>query len=114
MNLTRLSKYKTLDLRASPSSLPQLVAILTSRRFEVPSSPLAAVFPRYFPAQKHHSPQRHYSTSSQIMADRPTLVKPPPLDPSKSAIENVLELTELSAISPVRTAIPALLGSPPS
>lgn len=39
------------------------------------------------------------------MADRPdrrTLVKQPPLDPSKSAIENVLELTELSAIAPVR------------
>lgn len=35
------------------------------------------------------------------MADRPTLVKPPPVDPSKSAIENVLELTELSAIGPV-------------
>ena len=35
------------------------------------------------------------------MADRPTLVKPPPLDPSKSSIENVLELTELSAIGPV-------------
>ncbi|KAG0651364.1 Acyl-coenzyme A thioesterase 8 [Hyphodiscus hymeniophilus] len=34
------------------------------------------------------------------MADRPTLVKPPPLDPSKSAIENVLELTELDAIGP--------------
>ncbi|KUJ23448.1 acyl-CoA thioesterase-like protein II [Mollisia scopiformis] len=37
------------------------------------------------------------------MADRPdrrTLVRQPPLDPSKSAIENVLELTELSAIAP--------------
>lgn len=34
------------------------------------------------------------------MADRQTLVKPPPLDPSKSAIENVLELRELSVIGP--------------
>ncbi|KAE8450277.1 hypothetical protein EG329_006705 [Mollisiaceae sp. DMI_Dod_QoI] len=33
-------------------------------------------------------------------SDRRTLVRPPPLDPSKSAIENVLELTELSAIAP--------------
>ena len=39
------------------------------------------------------------------MADRRTLVKQPPLDPSKSAIENVLELTELSAIAPVRDFI---------
>jgi len=35
------------------------------------------------------------------MADHPTLVKPPPIDPSKSAIENVLELTELGVIGPV-------------
>lgn len=35
------------------------------------------------------------------MADRPTLVRVPPVDPSKSAIENVLELTELAAIGPV-------------
>ncbi|RDW92594.1 acyl-CoA thioesterase II-like protein [Coleophoma crateriformis] len=34
------------------------------------------------------------------MADRSTLVRPPPLDPSKSAIENVLELTELGVIGP--------------
>ncbi|CAG8972054.1 hypothetical protein HYALB_00004918 [Hymenoscyphus albidus] len=34
------------------------------------------------------------------MADRRTLVRPPPLDPSKSAIENVLELTELKQIGP--------------
>ncbi|KAG9243099.1 acyl-CoA thioesteras-like protein II [Calycina marina] len=34
------------------------------------------------------------------MADRRTLVKPPPIDPSKSDIENVLELRELSAIAP--------------
>lgn len=34
------------------------------------------------------------------MATTPTLVKPRPLDPSKSAIENVLELTELTSIGP--------------
>ncbi|KAI9056111.1 hypothetical protein LZ554_001039 [Drepanopeziza brunnea f. sp. 'monogermtubi'] len=34
------------------------------------------------------------------MTNRPTLVPPPPLNPSKSAIENVLELTELAAIAP--------------
>ena len=30
-----------------------------------------------------------------------TLIKPPPIDPSKSAIENVLELTHLTDIGPV-------------
>ncbi|KAH7418088.1 acyl-CoA thioesterase-like protein II [Cadophora sp. MPI-SDFR-AT-0126] len=34
------------------------------------------------------------------MANRPTLVPPPPINPKKSAIENVLELTELAAIAP--------------
>ncbi|TEY70311.1 hypothetical protein BOTCAL_0107g00260 [Botryotinia calthae] len=34
------------------------------------------------------------------MTDRPTLVPPPPINPSKSAIENVLELRELSQIAP--------------
>ncbi|KAL3426537.1 Acyl-coenzyme A thioesterase 8 [Phlyctema vagabunda] len=34
------------------------------------------------------------------MADRATLVRPPPLDPAKSSIENVLELTELAVIGP--------------
>ncbi|KAI9642042.1 acyl-CoA thioesterase [Ciborinia camelliae] len=34
------------------------------------------------------------------MTDRPTLVPPPPINPSKSAIENVLELRELSQIGP--------------
>ncbi|KAA8569450.1 hypothetical protein MFRU_004g02270 [Monilinia fructicola] len=34
------------------------------------------------------------------MTDRPTLVSPPPINPSKSAIENVLELRELSQIAP--------------
>ncbi|RFU24201.1 hypothetical protein B7463_g12142, partial [Scytalidium lignicola] len=34
------------------------------------------------------------------MANRPTLVKPPPVDPSKSAIENVLDLTALTDIGP--------------
>lgn len=35
------------------------------------------------------------------MTDRPTLVPPPPINPSKSAIENVLQLRELSQIGPV-------------
>ncbi|KAI9741731.1 MAG: hypothetical protein M1834_000117 [Cirrosporium novae-zelandiae] len=34
------------------------------------------------------------------MSTHPTLVRPPPLDPSKSAIENVLELTPLLDIGP--------------
>ncbi|KAF7870309.1 hypothetical protein EAF04_004055 [Stromatinia cepivora] len=34
------------------------------------------------------------------MTNRPTLVPPPPINPSKSAIENVLELRELSQIGP--------------
>ncbi len=35
------------------------------------------------------------------MSERATLIKPPPLDPNKSSIENVLELTPLSDIGPV-------------
>lgn len=31
-----------------------------------------------------------------------TLIKPPPEDPNKSPIENVLEVTELAVIGPVR------------
>ncbi|CZT47698.1 related to acyl-CoA thiolesterase [Rhynchosporium secalis] len=34
------------------------------------------------------------------MSTRQTLITPPPLNPKKSAIENVLELTELAAIAP--------------
>ncbi|KAK3335481.1 acyl-CoA thioesterase-like protein [Cercophora scortea] len=34
------------------------------------------------------------------MGDRPTLVRPPPLDPNKSAIENVLDVTELAVLGP--------------
>ena len=33
---------------------------------------------------------------------RATLIKPPPPNPNQSAIEDVLELTELGAIAPVR------------
>ena len=39
------------------------------------------------------------------MSDFPTLVKPPPLDPSKSQIEGLLELTQLGPIDPVRTQV---------
>ncbi|TVY60838.1 Acyl-coenzyme A thioesterase, partial [Lachnellula suecica] len=45
-------------------------------------------------------PRRHFVNPSKDMADKPTLVKPPPVDPSKAAIENVLELTDLYAIGP--------------
>lgn len=34
-------------------------------------------------------------------AARPTLIRPPPEDPSKAAIENSLEVTELAVIAPV-------------
>ncbi|KAI9849149.1 MAG: hypothetical protein M1837_005379 [Sclerophora amabilis] len=34
------------------------------------------------------------------MSEHPTLIKPPPVDPSKSVIENVLELTALADIGP--------------
>ena len=35
------------------------------------------------------------------MADRPTLLRPPPNDPDKAPIENVLEVTELAVLGPV-------------
>lgn len=34
------------------------------------------------------------------MAEKSTLIKPPPPDPSKSPIESVLELTKLDIIDP--------------
>lgn len=37
------------------------------------------------------------------MANRVTLVDPPPQDPSKAPIENVLELTPVVDLGPVRT-----------
>lgn len=37
------------------------------------------------------------------MGHQPTLVKPPPEDPNKSPIENVLEVTELAVLGPVST-----------
>jgi hypothetical protein len=45
------------------------------------------------------TPSRPFTLNA--MAEHATLVKPPPINPSKSAIENVLELTELAAIAPV-------------
>jgi hypothetical protein len=39
------------------------------------------------------------------MSDFPTLVKPPPLDPEKSQIEGILELTQLGPIDPVRSQL---------
>jgi hypothetical protein len=35
------------------------------------------------------------------MSERTTLVRPPPEDPNKSPIENVLEVTELAVLGPV-------------
>lgn len=43
--------------------------------------------------------------SFSLMANRSTLVKPPPLDSAKSSIENVLELTDLSVIGPVSLSL---------
>ena len=37
------------------------------------------------------------------MGERSTLIKPPPEDPNKAPIENVLEITELAVLGPVRT-----------
>lgn len=37
------------------------------------------------------------------MARNTTLLMPPPIEPSKSIIENLLELTDLSTIEPVST-----------
>lgn len=45
------------------------------------------------------------------MVEHATLIKPPPVDPTKSAIENVLELTALSAIAPVSERETAVLPS---
>lgn len=50
-----------------------------------------------------HARYTLFTTGTMADRARATLVKPPPLDPTKSAIENVLELTELSAIAPVNT-----------
>lgn len=36
------------------------------------------------------------------MNDRSTLLRPPPDDPNKAPIENVLEVTELAVLGPVR------------
>ena len=35
------------------------------------------------------------------MNDRTTLLRPPPADPNKSPIENVLDVTELAVLGPV-------------
>lgn len=39
----------------------------------------------------------------QTVAGRPTIMKPPPDDPSKAPIENILEITQLSVLGPVRS-----------
>lgn len=66
------------------------------------------------PTRKEY-PYLSLSVSAQMigikMPDNPTLLKPPPLDPTKSAIENVLELTELAAIGDVCPCSPFLADS---
>jgi acyl-coenzyme A thioesterase 1/2/4 len=42
------------------------------------------------------------------MLKRVTIFEPPPLDNSKAAIENVLDLTPISDIGPVRSSLSAL------
>lgn len=43
------------------------------------------------------------------MADRPTLLRQPPPDPTKAPIENVLEVTELAVLGPVSHGLHVLL-----
>lgn len=40
------------------------------------------------------------------MADRPTLLRPPPEDPGKAPIENALDVTELAVLGPVSGPAP--------
>jgi hypothetical protein len=56
---------------------------------------------------RQQPPQGQTRPFTADMVDHSTLVKPPPIDPCKSAIENVLELTELSEIAPVRLPDPS-------
>lgn len=56
-------------------------------------------------------PVIHLSTltrSKYAMAKRVTIFEPPPLDSSKAAIENVLDLTPISDIGPVRFSLPTM------
>ena len=49
---------------------------------------------------------------TMVQSSSGTLVKPPPIDPSKSQIENVLELTPIADIGPVSHLPPPLTPSP--
>lgn len=60
----------------------------------------------FLSAQSRRQKRTFLYPPSNTMADRRTLVRPPPLDPMKSAIENVLELTELKQIGPVSASSP--------
>lgn len=44
--------------------------------------------------------------------ERTTLLRPPPPDPNKAPIENVLEVTELAILGPVRTRGPCRAAQP--
>lgn len=109
------------QLRASPTLLYLLVSSYQQDMKRVKISNLITTHRRYHirtltrslrcsPTTETARPpflQKRPSSSfhSLTMADHPTLVKPPPVDPSKSAIENVLELTELGAIGPVSSSL---------
>ena len=73
-----------------------LTSLLSRRRLPIRAPSIALLN-----LQQRYPLANGRSFTSAAMADHPTLVKPPPIDPSKSSIENVLELTELSAIAPV-------------
>jgi hypothetical protein len=49
--------------------------------------------------------ERTDSTALKMEERRATIMKPPPDDPSKAPIENILEITELGVLGPVRFAL---------
>lgn len=99
MRLTKISRSLISTFHSDgavfpPRSLPCVT------RFNLRTSPLSSALLR----QASSTYRNYYTTNTSRgfeMADRSTLVRPPPLDPSKSSIENVLELTGLKAFGPV-------------
>ena len=87
-NPAKAHETPTSSRRERFSPLPRYQNILINHPFPSATSTARQLLPLF-------------STLSFTMADRNTLVRPPPLDPSKSTIENVLELTELRVIGPV-------------
>jgi len=80
--------------------LNPLTYVLSYRRSQIRILSIAIPLPK---PHQYLTKARSFLSAATTMADRRVLVKTPPIDPSKSAIENVLELRELSAIAPVRT-----------